>query len=473
MKPKTLIPLALVLACAAALSPVRAQQPAAPAAQPQPEQTDFKTLAGPIELNDGDTLVFLGDSITHQCLYTQFVEDFFYTRYPQKRIHFHNAGVGGDRGSDALRRFDEDVAVYKPKYVTILLGMNDGSYTNYQQPIFDTYQRDMTTILDKIAALGATAVPMTPTIFDARAKRMGKAPAEPRDTYYNGVLALYGAWLREVAEVRGLGFVNMWGPLNDITDEQRKKDAKFTLAKDGVHPGADGQTVMAVAVLNDMVPKSPVSQIVVQESKDPKQALTVANGKGSDLQVQPEKISFTVTENALPWVLPPDAALGYKLTHAGHKLSNQKITFRGLPAGKYELKIDGTAVGQWTSGQLGFGVELEENDKTPQYQQALKVALLNKKRNDEAMHPLRDSYGQLKGKRRDLDKATQANDPQLETKKADFEKWCAEHKTRVTDLTAKAKAIEDEIYKANQPVPHQYELTPVKEDAAAKPAAAK
>ena len=88
---------------------------------------EFKSPHTKIELTDGDTLVFLGDSITHQCLYTQYVEDYFYTRYPKMRLHFRNAGVGGDRASDALVRFDDDVAAFKPKYVTILLGMNDGS----------------------------------------------------------------------------------------------------------------------------------------------------------------------------------------------------------------------------------------------------------------------------------------------------------------------------------------------------------
>ena len=74
---------------------------------------EFKKLAPDIELNDGDNFVFLGDSITHQCLYTQYVEDYFYTRFPAKRIHFHNSGVGGDRASDALARFDDDVAAFK------------------------------------------------------------------------------------------------------------------------------------------------------------------------------------------------------------------------------------------------------------------------------------------------------------------------------------------------------------------------
>ena len=34
---------------------------------------------------------------------------------------------------------------------------------------------------------------MTPTMHDARAARIAKRVLEPRDTYYNGVLALYGA----------------------------------------------------------------------------------------------------------------------------------------------------------------------------------------------------------------------------------------------------------------------------------------
>ena len=83
------------------------------------------TRRGKLELADGDCLVFLGDSITHQCLYTQYVEDYFYTRFPNIRVKYHNAGVGGAKAWDALERFERDVAAYKPKYVTILLGMNE------------------------------------------------------------------------------------------------------------------------------------------------------------------------------------------------------------------------------------------------------------------------------------------------------------------------------------------------------------
>lgn len=429
-------------------------------AQETPAAPTFKPIVEKLDVKDGDNIVFLGDSITHQCLYTQYVEDYFYTRYPKMRLHFHNAGVGGDRAKDALVRFDEDVAAFKPKYVTILLGMNDGAYRDFDKAIFDTYQQDMSTVLDKIAATGATAVPMTPTMHDARAARVGKRAMEPRDTNYNGVLALYGGWLREQAQVRGLGFVDMYGPLNNITFAQRKKTAEWTMIPDAVHPGPTGQVVMAAAVLEDMVARSSVSAITIQE-KDGKLVGNAGKNPVIDLQGG-ETIRFTHTATALPWVLPPDAAEGYALAKAAHRFSVEKLTVRNLKPGNYEVKIDGQPVGQWSDGQLAMGVEMQANDKTPQYRQALRVALLNKDRNDQAYRPIRDQWAQLKGRRREIEKLTQSNDPQLETKKPQFEEWQKAMTEKVTALLAKAKEFEDQIYIANQPTPHTYEISPVK-----------
>ena len=449
----TLIATSVVLAETKPGAPVAPGTPAAPAAP-----SKFKPLVESLDLKDGDTLVFLGDSITHQCLYTQYIEDFFYTRYPKVHIHFHNSGVGGDRAKDALTRFDEDVAAYKPKYVTILLGMNDGAYKDFDKAIFDTYQQDMSTLLDKIAGIGATAIPMTPTMLDARAKRLTGKTLEPRDTYYNGVLALYGTWLREQAETRGLGFVDMWSPLNDLTIAARKKNPDFTMIPDGVHPAAPGQAVMAVAMLEDIVPRTQCTQIMIDE-KAGKLVPNANGGKISDFNGTDSGVSFTFAADKLPWVLPPDAADGYKLTHAGHHYSNEKVSVRGLKPGRYEFKIDGQLIGTYTAGQLGFGVELEENQKTPEYQQALKVALLNQQRNNDAYHPLRDQYRDLKGKRNALAKIGES-DPQYAAKKAEFDQWYTGQKAKVAELLAKANDFEDQIYQANQPATHKYEITP-------------
>ena len=71
---------------------------------------DRSEFSWPRNSQPGSLVVFLGDSITHQGLYTQYLENFFYTRYPELGIRFRNAGVAGDSISDALARFDVDVA---------------------------------------------------------------------------------------------------------------------------------------------------------------------------------------------------------------------------------------------------------------------------------------------------------------------------------------------------------------------------
>src|SRR6187399_1959688 len=121
---KLILPVAI--AAFAAASSLQAQQKPA-----QPEKPIGAIVPAPtrgLGLKDGDRFIFIGDSITHQCLYTQFVENFYYTRNPEKRLHFRNAGVSGDKAQDALNRFDEDIASFKPTIATILLGMNDGTY---------------------------------------------------------------------------------------------------------------------------------------------------------------------------------------------------------------------------------------------------------------------------------------------------------------------------------------------------------
>ncbi len=411
-----------------------------------------------IELESGDTLVFCGDSITHQCLYTQYVEDFFYTRYPERKIRFHNAGIGGDRAFDALQRFDRDIAAYRPKYVTVLLGMNDGTYTGFNQEIFDKYEEDMTELLDKLNGIEATAIVMTPTMFDhVNHFALMEDPnyrdrARERSPYYNAVLAFYGTCLRETAFQRGLGFVDMWGPLNNITLTQRKTDPTFTLIPDSIHPAEGGQAVMAVAIINDLTPeRRSVSRVVANLRSNGKWAVTARGGEIEDIEGTPEGLSFVFTAQSLPWVLPPEAGAGFQLTKAAHRLSNEQLQVSGLKPGKYEVRIDGTSIGPpVTHVRLGFKLELQSNSSTPQYQQALEVAVLNKERNDKAVHPLRDLWRKPKS-------VWRAATIDQEKLKATLE----EIEPKIKEQEALAADYETKIYAASKPLPRKYEIVRV------------
>jgi hypothetical protein len=81
--------------------------------------SDFKKTLPAIEIKNGDTFVFVDNSITDQCFYTQYVEDYFYTRYPNIKNRFHNAGVSGNVAKDVLNRFDEDRSDFFAYYTKI------------------------------------------------------------------------------------------------------------------------------------------------------------------------------------------------------------------------------------------------------------------------------------------------------------------------------------------------------------------
>src|SRR5258708_40302658 len=73
---------------------------------------------GNFYLKDGDKVVFYGDSITDQRLYTVFTETYVVTRFPNRRISFVHSGWGGDRvtgggGGPIDRRLGQDVIGYK------------------------------------------------------------------------------------------------------------------------------------------------------------------------------------------------------------------------------------------------------------------------------------------------------------------------------------------------------------------------
>src|SRR4051812_41281904 len=60
-------------------------------------------------LRDGDTVIFLGDSITAARGYTKIVEHYTIMRFPERQVRFINAGQGGDTAFASLQRLDRDV----------------------------------------------------------------------------------------------------------------------------------------------------------------------------------------------------------------------------------------------------------------------------------------------------------------------------------------------------------------------------
>ncbi len=433
------------------------------AAAPEKAPIPFADL---VELEDGDTFVFLGDSITHQCLYTQYVETYFYTRYPNKRIHFRNAGVSGDQANDALLRFQEDVAAFEPDYVSVLLGMNDGHYQHFDLDTFKAYEKGMGELFRKLGKF-TEAIPMGPSYFDTRQVRVSSQAApwvktrRPMRDYYPSVLAFYSEWVAEQAQLAGLNFVDMATPMRRITFEQRREDPTFTLVRDAVHPEAKGHVVMATALLADAFVIEPVSQIELTLDKRGRVEKSDASGSIENLVAKKGKLSWDYTATGLPWVLPYDAQEGYTLCHAGETFSRELLRVSGLKEGVYELKIDLVPIAKFSDAQLEVGVDLQGYSHAPQYKQALEVALLNRDRNDQAVRPMRDIWSQRKGRLREEERWLEENPDHADytARRASYDAEMETFYAKLKELEALQLDFEDKIYEVNRLVSRRYALT--------------
>ncbi|MEM0925582.1 MAG: SGNH/GDSL hydrolase family protein [Planctomycetota bacterium] len=421
---------------------------------------------GQANLTAGDCVIFLGDSITHQRLYTQYIEDFFITRFPETPLRFHNAGISGDLAWDALQRLDRDVLSKKPALVTILLGMNDGRYRPFDREVFDTYRQDMTLLLDRLGEAGVVVSPITPTMFDAVAAKAAskKRPRDPAVlSEYNAALAYFGNWLRDLSDERGLHSIDMFGPLNQLTREKRKDDPTFTYIADAVHPGPSGQLIMAHSWLSDLGMRGPVSNITLVPTPKGYRA-RVSGGEITELSDQDGEISFTFLAKSLPWVTPPETAAAATQLRLDHRFSREGFQVHGLAPGKYELTIDDISIGVFTQTQLAAHIELQRFPETPQSVQANRVVAMNQARNRGVVRQLRDHWFTFRNMRRNERQAMLTQNPeekkQLNVRIAKAKETMKTFESRLAVLEDQAAAELASIYEAARPQLRRYVLTP-------------
>jgi len=95
-------------------------------------------------LQDGQTVVFIGDSITdcgrrateapYGNGYAKLVKDFVTARYSERNIRYFNEGIGGNTVEDLRNRWHDDVLIHQPDWLTIKIGINDLHRSMIDQP---------------------------------------------------------------------------------------------------------------------------------------------------------------------------------------------------------------------------------------------------------------------------------------------------------------------------------------------------
>jgi lysophospholipase L1-like esterase len=303
------------------------------------KQSDFA-------LKDGDRVVFYGDSITEQRLYTTYVEHYVLTHYPDRQITFINTGWGGDKvsgndckpcaGVGGIARIKRDLIDHRPTVVTLLFGMNDGQYRDFDPAISKVYEDGLTAIIREVKSrTSARIYVMTPTVYDGTRH----TPWSHTDRY-NEVLDRYSEAVKAIAQREGLPVIDLHTVTTEALLRTKKDDPAYTFAPDGVHPEEDGQLLMAAEILRGW--GAPIGGLQLNKQ------VTLEQDRTARLDVIAP----------LPWPEPLPSEKLRRVKPGIMEIGQVILHLSGLPSGEYRIAIDGKDAGKYTSEALSGGIQV-------------------------------------------------------------------------------------------------------------------
>lgn len=288
-------------------------------------------------LNDGDRVVFLGNSLFEEDLRYGYLEYMLSTAFADKKITFRNIGWSGDTVFGEARSYYtsppttydllmQQLADTKPTVVFLAYGANEATKGKEGLAAF---KEGLNQLLDKIEELGARAVllsplPLLPTELNI--------DCEER----NQMLKAYSDEIAAVASARELRFVDLFHPFQQF-------DVSSGISNEGVLLNEKGYYQLALTVRDALQLPQPEERLEIRVADQTINTDLVI----SDAQVEKEQISFTIQEQGLPFV-GPAAASG----------DGKKIQIHGLKKGFYSLAVDGVPVASASAKEWAKGVDI-------------------------------------------------------------------------------------------------------------------
>jgi len=308
-------------------------------------------LADDFFFKDGDSVVMIGDSITEQHLYSNYVEMWTSTRFPAWKLKFRNVGIGGDRSVGGNARFTRDVLLHEPTAMTVDFGMNDGGYGGFSDKVFKPYMDGLQGMADQAKAASIRVAWITPQPLD----NGDQGPTAL--VGYNQTLEKFSDGVKVIAEKNDGLFVDQFHPYLAALDGARSKNSTYTriTAGDAVHPGPPGQALMAASILKGLHFPALVSGVIIDAAGS--QIVAAKNCTIDNIVAKDGGLSFSRMDAALPF-FPAEAAAILPYAPILEELNDYHIQVNGLSAGKYEVRIAGIKVTQLTAEELSAGTNI-------------------------------------------------------------------------------------------------------------------
>ena len=189
-------------------------------------------------------VVFLGDSITEEgrTLELGFI-NLLEESLDAEKFNLIGKGISGDKVSDLLVRYEDDVLVQNPDIVFIYIGINDvwHSYDVGKGSDIDFYEKGLRKIITDIKKRGAKIILCTPTVIGERVTFEDELEVkrdQELDAFAGVVRNLSSEFNTELLDLRTI-FKDY------IVENNQNNDYQDFLTDDGVHLNDAGNKLIA------------------------------------------------------------------------------------------------------------------------------------------------------------------------------------------------------------------------------------
>lgn len=302
---------------------------------------------------DGDTVAFLGDSITAARGYTKIVEHYTLMRFPQRDVRFVNAGKGGDTAMGSIERLERDVFAPGATVVTVAFGVNDiGWGVKADAEHKQRYLDGVRGIIEACGKRDVRVILCSPAITN---ETPDKAEVGFLQAMTDEGLALAKSLGAQTIDLqRGMREIQRRVIAANEKVKDPEKQTKLHVA-DGVHLNEFGHLAMAFAMLKGLGAPAEVSSLTL----DAKTAVVEASGcRASDVEVDASGVRFTRLDDGLPLNLGTFSAFNYRFIPIPDGINGYRLAMKNLVPGKYEIRAEGRALGTATAQQLAHGLNI-------------------------------------------------------------------------------------------------------------------
>ncbi|HKY55413.1 MAG TPA: GDSL-type esterase/lipase family protein [Anaerolineales bacterium] len=229
-----------------------------------------------MRIMDGQLVAFMGDSITEHLVavndwmetqtdglppigtqvhvdrhehrgWTSILANRINLAYPERRIRYVNAGIGGNSSRQMLVRFDADILSHKPQWLLLSAGIVEVRRT-YQperaseKAPLDEYVDNLTTMISEALNVGTQVILLEPT---PHVRTVTDGPPAVTLQDINNLTRQYATAMAQVAQERQVGFVPLFEKFLEI---ENRLTGKVSLYADEVHLNARGDLLYSQLV---------------------------------------------------------------------------------------------------------------------------------------------------------------------------------------------------------------------------------